>query len=213
MAHHDDSGIRYGWDSAADPDSCGYLNAAVLAALESHRDPLRVRRLLDIGCGNGAFMRWAGRNAWDTVGLEPSEDGHALATSLGSCVFKGGVYDSDLLPTLPGPFPYAVSMEVVEHLYYPRRWAAFVFAALQPGGIAVVTTPYHGYLKNLVLAASGRLDGHFHALWDHGHIKFFSVRSLSTLVSEAGFVIRDIRRIGRIPALAKSMLFVLQRPS
>jgi hypothetical protein len=39
-----------------------------------------------------------------------------------------------------------------------------------------VSTPYHGYHKNLGLALSGKMDAHFTALWEGGHIKFFSIR-------------------------------------
>lgn len=62
------------------------------------------------------------------------------------------------------------------------------------------------------MALSGKLDQHFTALWDHGHIKFWSMRTLSILLEEAGF--RNIRfeRVGRIPALVKSMISVAHKP-
>jgi 2-polyprenyl-6-hydroxyphenyl methylase/3-demethylubiquinone-9 3-methyltransferase len=52
------------------------------------------------------------------------------------------------------------------------------------------------------------MDAHFTALWDHGHVKFWSIATLG----EAGFV--DIRfdRVGRVPALAKSMIAMARRP-
>ena len=56
------------------------------------------------------------------------------------------------------------------------------------------------------------MDRHFTALWDHGHIKFWSVRTLSALLTEAGFAPPRFRRVGRIPALAKSMVAVAVRP-
>jgi 2-polyprenyl-6-hydroxyphenyl methylase/3-demethylubiquinone-9 3-methyltransferase len=56
------------------------------------------------------------------------------------------------------------------------------------------------------------MDKHFTALWDHGHIKFWSMKTLSQLLEEAGFV--DVRfvRVGRVPALAKSMIAVARKP-
>ncbi|QXP88105.1 methyltransferase [Methylococcus capsulatus] len=58
---------------------------------------------------------------------------------------------------------------------------------------------------------SGKMDAHFTALWDHGHIKFWSMKTLSLLLEEAGF--RDIRfeRVGRLPALAKAMIAVASK--
>ena len=102
---------------------------------------------------------------------------------------------------------------MVEHVYAPRDYAATLFDLLQPGGTAIVSTPYHGYLKNLALAITGRLDAHFTALWDHGHIKFWSIPSLTTLLSEAGLQNIRFHRVGRIPVLAKSMIAVAERPA
>lgn len=71
-----------------------------------------------------------------------------------------------------------------------------------------MSTPYHSYLKNLALALSGKMDNHFTALWDHGHIKFWSKKTLTLLLREAGFSKVKFFRAGRIPPLAKSMLAV-----
>jgi hypothetical protein len=80
------------------------------------------------------------------------------------------------------------------------------------GGNAILSTPYHGYWKNLAMALSGKMDAHFTALWDHGHIKFWSIRTLSILLEEVGFRDLQFERVGRIPPLAKSMIAVAQRP-
>ena len=56
------------------------------------------------------------------------------------------------------------------------------------------------------MALTGRMDAHFTALWDHGHIKFWSIQTLGELLHEAGFVDIHFERVGRVPALAKSMI-------
>ncbi len=80
-----------------------------------------------------------------------------------------------------------ISTEVIEHLYSPRIFARRIHELLKPGGALIVSTPYHGYLKNVALAMSGALDAHFTALWDGGHIKFWSFKTLSALLKECGF--------------------------
>ena len=80
---------------------------------------------------------------------------------------------------------------------------------IAPGGVGFLSTPYHGYLKNVALAVAGKLDSHFGALWDGGHVKFFSMRTLGELLKEAGCVDYRLLRIGRIPILAKSMVAVI----
>ena len=82
----------------------------------------------------------------------------------------------------------------------------------QGGGTAILSTPYHGYWKNLALALTGRMDQHFTALWDHGHIKFWSMDTLGELLWEAGFVDVRFERVGRIPPLAKSMIAIARKP-
>lgn len=56
------------------------------------------------------------------------------------------------------------------------------------------------------------MDQHFTALWDHGHIKFWSRNTLSILLAEAGFQNIGFHRVGRIPPLAKAMIAVARQP-
>jgi hypothetical protein len=55
------------------------------------------------------------------------------------------------------------------------------------------------------------MDRHFTALWDGGHIKFFSITTLRELLKEAGAADPQFLRIGRIPMLAKSMVAIVSR--
>jgi 2-polyprenyl-3-methyl-5-hydroxy-6-metoxy-1,4-benzoquinol methylase len=84
-----------------------------------------------------------------------------------------------------------VSLEVVEHCYDPRKFARTLYNLVDNDGIAIASTPYHGYLKNLAIAVAGKWNDHLCPLWDGGHIKFFSIATLRALLADAGF--RDIR--------------------
>lgn len=167
-------------------------------------------RLMDVGCGNGAFLDSlrSKHTKLELVGVEPSESGVANANHSypGLEVKLGSGYDK--LSSIYGVFDVVTSLEVVEHVYSPRVFAKTLFDLLAPNGIAILTTPYHGYLKNLTLALAGKLDQHFTALWDHGHIKFWSVRTLTELLKETGFRRVEFNFAGRVPALAKSMIAV-----
>jgi len=63
-------------------------------------------------------------------------------------------------------------------------------------------------LKNLALALTGKMDSHFTATWDGGHIKFFSIQTLGELIEERGFTELRFHRVGRLAPLAKSMVAV-----
>ena len=56
------------------------------------------------------------------------------------------------------------------------------------GGAVVTATPDYGnYLRNLTISLFNRWDHHHSALWDGGHIKFFSRATLQRLFAEQGF--------------------------
>jgi 2-polyprenyl-6-hydroxyphenyl methylase/3-demethylubiquinone-9 3-methyltransferase len=99
-----------------------------------------------------------------------------------------------------------LSTEVIEHLYDPRGFLRTAHELLKPGGTLVLSTPYHGYFKNLFLALTGKLDQHFTVLWDHGHIKFWSRKTLTQALEEAGFKEITFAGAGRLPWLWKSMV-------
>jgi 2-polyprenyl-3-methyl-5-hydroxy-6-metoxy-1,4-benzoquinol methylase len=171
----------------------------------------QAQRVFDIGCGNGALARFLASHHIDVSGIDPSVSGISIAqqSSPNLRLEVGSAYD-DLRGRF-GTYPAVVSLEVVEHLYYPRQFAECVANLLEPNGIALISTPYHGYLKNIALALGGRMDSHFSALWDHGHIKFWSVRTLTQLLSEAGLEVEHVYRVGRFAPFAKSMLAIASK--
>jgi 2-polyprenyl-3-methyl-5-hydroxy-6-metoxy-1,4-benzoquinol methylase len=203
------AGYRY--EDAEVNASHGYLLPAVRAEL-ARIGKDKSRRLFDLGCGNGSVGAELFRDGWQITGVDPSSEGIAQAKSRHPelRLETGSAYDD--LAALYGRFPVVVSLEVVEHVYAPRDYPRTLADLLEPGGTAIISTPYHGYVKNLAMAVTGTLDAHFTALWDHGHIKFWSFRTLSQLLAEAGLT--DIRflRVGRIPILAKSMIAVARKP-
>ena len=141
-----------------------------------------------------------------------SESGGALAQKLcpSARIEICSVYED--LAARFSQYDAVVSVEVVEHLYDPKLFAQRCFEVLKPGGFALISTPYHGYLKNLAIALAGKWDSHHAPLWDHGHIKFFSRATLSQLFAEQGLTLKTFERLGRVPILAKSMLGVFQKP-
>jgi len=117
----------------------------------------------------------------------------------------------DELSSRCGQFDVVVSLEVVQHVYNPRHFARTVSELLKPGGTAIISTPFHGYWKNLSLAMTGKLDQHFTVLWDHGHIKFLSPRTLTTLLDEVGLTDIQFAYAGRIYPFYKSMVAVARK--
>lgn len=203
----------YHYADSAPPHTQAYLLPPVLAALSQVKWAGSPRRVFELGCGNGSTAAELAGYGYEVVGVDPSEAGIQLARQAHPHLefYLGSAYDD--LAGRYGRFPAVVSLEVVEHVFFPRRFAACVFELLLPGGVAILSTPYHGYLKNLILALSGKMDHHFSALWDYGHIKFWSIKTLSILLHEVGFRDLHFLRVGRIPPLAKSMIAIARRPT
>ena len=171
------------------------------------------RSIFEIGFGNGSVANHFASNGFKVSGIEPSHDGVRIARKLYphlDQLHQGNAYEP--LAERYGTFSIVISLEVIEHVYAPRKLVASAYSLLKPGGILILSTPYHGYLKNIAIALTGKFDFHVHPLRDHGHIKFWSIKTLGELLREGGF--DDIRfmRVGRIPPLAKSMISVARRP-
>ncbi|MGC8495374.1 MAG: class I SAM-dependent methyltransferase [Syntrophobacteraceae bacterium] len=171
------------------------------------------RRVFDLGCGNGSVALHLMKLGFDVTGVDPSTEGirHARQGHPELKVYEGSAYDD--LAAIYGRFPLVVSFEVVEHVYAPRKYAATLYSLVEPGGTAIISTPYHGYWKNLAMALTNKLDAHFTALWDNGHIKFWSFRTLRFLLEETGFRNIEFRRVGRVPALAMTMIAIARKPN
>ena len=75
-----------------------------------------------------------------------------------------------------------------------------------PGGELIITTPYHGYLKNLTLSILNKWDSHMDPLWLGGHIKLWSKKTLTQALRNAGFEVVNFIGCGRVPYFWKSMM-------
>ena len=201
----------YPFYSSEAPHTASYLWSPVVSLMGEPR-PGPALRVVDVGAGNGAFAAHLSALGFDVTAVEPSLSGiDALRKAHpGLASIRASAYDD--LGALYGAFDVAVALEVVEHCYYPRRLASTLAGLVRPGGRVVLSTPYHGYWKNLAISVLGRWDDHFTALWEHGHIKFWSERTLRTLLSEAGLVVEAVARVGRLAPLAKSLVVSARKP-
>lgn len=171
-------------------------------------------RVLDIGCGNGYTAGMLLNEGCDVTGVDLSEEGIDLARkTYPTGRFELMSADEHLLRNLDcEPFDLVVSTEVVEHLYAPRSFLRGAFSALKRSGKFICTTPYHGYLKNLAISLAGKWDSHANPLWDGGHIKLWSRKTLGLALREAGFHNLSFRGAGRLPFFWMTMVMSAEKP-
>ncbi len=163
--------------------------------------------VLDLGCGNGWFSAGLHNCGFEVTGVDHSESGLRLATRRYPDLrfLRQDVMD-ELDPSLVGRFDAVIAVDTIDHLPLPRRLIHTALIALKPGGLLIVTSAYHGYAKNLLLALRGGFDEHLDPLRDHGRVKFFSRATLLALLAEFGLCEVRFQSVGRFPLLARGML-------
>lgn len=191
------------WDSDQSTAIHALVERPIVDRLRRHG----AKHVLDLGSGNGAFSGLLKSAGFDVTGLEHSRSGVVAAQRR----FPDIAFEQyDIGTPLPAShhhrYDAVVSVEVLEHLLLPRRLLEAAVLALRPRGLIVLTTPYHGYLKNLAIALTNGFDRHWHPLRDFGHVKFFSRDTLLALLNEFRLERIEYGTVGRIPPLACSMI-------
>jgi 2-polyprenyl-6-hydroxyphenyl methylase/3-demethylubiquinone-9 3-methyltransferase len=148
--------------------------------------PADRRKALDIGCGDGYFTGQLKKAGCEPTGLDFSLVGLSTAARLGG---GASFVEHDLTKPLPfadSSLDIAWCSEVLEHLFSPLYVMQQVRRILRPGGLFLVTVPYHGLLKNLAIAMFA-FEKHYDP--EYPHLRFFTAKSLTGLLTKAGFKI------------------------
>ena len=205
MNVNSDQSTDYGYQGQGRWDN-DYLVKPLLEIITSLN--LNDRRLFEVGFGNGWIANYFGERGYQISGIEPSVSGTEIAQkAYPDLILRlGNAYDN--LHSEFGSFPVVYSVEVIEHCQYPRKYLSTLYDLLDPGGTAIITTPYHGYIKNLAIALTGKTDSHFDPLWDEGHLRFFSQKTLTRLLLDTKFKSVSYVMAGRFAPLHKSMIAI-----
>ena len=201
---------NYDWDPPKAVRSFEYIAPKILLILNR----LGVQRVLDIGSGYGRLCNIMAGAGYQAAGVDINLKGieSSQAEYPGIPFYNIGVQDEpELLLENENLFDAVTSTEVVEHLFSPHLLLSFAKAVLREDGYLIVTTPYHGYIKNLALSVLNKWDSHHDPLWIGGHIKFWSRKTLVNLIRENDFDVIDFSGVGRIPYLWKSMVIVAKK--
>lgn len=200
------------YDTQPDPPHQPMYLKKILRILSSET---QAKMILDAGCGDGNFAESLAEKGYNMYGVDLSESGIRLANERSCGTFKvASMYDNLIHPFLGvEAFDAIIAIDTLEHLYSPRIFVSRTFQVLKGGGILIVTVPYWGYLKNIALSITNRIDRTLTPLWDGGHIKHWSRKTLTELMVEQSYEVVSFQGCGRpIPYLWNEMMMVFRKP-
>jgi SAM-dependent methyltransferase len=144
---------------------------------------------LDLGCGDGRLSREL--RTTRLVGADVS--GVALERARRRLPRAELVrLEPDApLPLADSRFELVLCAETLEHVRDVQLLLSEARRVLRPGGTLAVTTPWHGRATGLAVLAAG-FERRFDPL--SPHLRFFTRRSLRSVLSATGFEVRSLRR-------------------
>jgi len=152
-------------------------------------------KLIDIGCGTGAFSIGAALRGYNTLGLSWDERNHAVAGERAKIcrahTAKFEVLDVRNLESrddLIGKFDTAICLENIEHIINDKKLIIDIALCLKPGGRLLLTTPYFLYRH----ITSGD-KGPFSKVEDGGHVRRgYTKAMIEELCNQANLIIDNI---------------------
>lgn len=154
--------------------------------------PVNCRRLLDVGCGAGAFGLFLKQQRQIEVwGVEPFPAAAAKAAEKIDHVVLGQFEPGMNLPK--SFFDCIVFNDVLEHMVEPELALRSAKDLLSPGGTIVASIPNVRHLPVLwQLAVHGRWDYQDCGVLDKTHLRFFTKSSMLKMFHTEGYGVKSI---------------------
>ncbi len=172
-------------------------------------------KILDIGCGDGSFLKYARELGWEIFGVDIalSPDAHALHCPL----WEGRLQEIDFGLT---QFDMIRFNHVLEHTQDPPAELSRARELLGPGGIIHVSVPNMAGLSPVLKSLQSRLRLKRHR-WRHyaamHHLFFFSPETLRMVIERAGLQVLYwetplLKKNGQHPLVERLYRRLLERP-
>lgn len=166
--------------------------------LRSALDDVAGRRILDIGCGRGAFLDHAAEAGMHTTGLEPAAEAHQIAAARHDVI--ASPIDDPTLSLPPSSFDVVTMWDVLEHLRDPRTALRVAVDALARGGLLIIVTPAMGTVFDRLAivtnrVSAGRARRLLNMCWTREHLSRFDAEGLRRQAVSFGCSRVDVRSI------------------
>lgn len=171
--------------------------------------PPKNSTILDFGCGEGRYIEeFLKVNPYKIIGTDIS----SYAINRAKKNFPKGkfhvVSGDDRVPLNDKSVDFILAADVIEHIFDTPNFVSEMNRVLKKGGKIFISTPYHGTIKNLIIALIG-FEISFNPTAQH--IRFFSKKSLTNLLKKYGFTIVDYGQYGRFKPVSMGMYVVAKK--
>ena len=141
------------------------------------------KKMLDYGCGTGAFLHEMKLNGWDVSGIEPDPGAAKKAMELTASDVKA---PSALDSFEPASFDAITLWHVLEHVHTLNETLKKLKLALKPGGFLFIAVP------NYTSHDASYYQQYWAAYDVPRHLYHFSPAAMKTLVSSHGLTMTTI---------------------
>jgi SAM-dependent methyltransferase len=158
-------------------------------------------RLIDVGCGDGAYLDSAKQMGWQTLGIEFDPKSVKIVEKSGHKVVQG-TYEA--LAAFQNEIDCIICSHVLEHVHDPKTLLSLIASALKPGGVAIFSLPNAGSIVRSIFSDSWR------GLEAPRHLAIPGFESLLDLTRAFGFELK-LYTVSRLETLKASLAIVFAR--
>jgi len=145
------------------------------------------KRLLDVGCGAGFFLKAAEEIGWEAEGVEIAPVASDYARNIVKVKVMEGKLEDLCLPA--EKFDLVVLIETIEHLMNPLKTLNEINRILKKEGILIISTPDYKSLSRLFLGKNWAV------LSPEEHFSVFTQKTLFLILQKAKFSVLGIRNL------------------
>ena len=168
-------------------------------------DVIPGQRVLDLGCGDGSFAAALLGAGASVVGADVSAEALRRAREAAPAAEFVQSDEGAPLPFADGSFELVWCGETLEHVVDVSQLLGEVRRVLAAGGMLLATTPNQARLAVALEALTGnRLDRRLDPRSDH--LRFFTARTLRSLLSDAGFAQVSVTAVDGFPLVRRSLI-------
>jgi len=169
-------------------------------------------KILDYGCGEGRVLK-------EVKSMNPNAtlygvDVSLVALNIARKSFKNllfyKVQEGGTIPLKDRTVDCILAIDVIEHVYDTEYMFNEFARILKPGGKILISTPYCGIIKNLIIALVG-----FEKVYDPTgpHIRYFTKNSLTKCLNDIGCKSLQWEYFGRVYPIYKGMFVIAEKIS